>query len=356
MSRKTLAWANKEVETFLYILGEEDVYDVYVAAAAIDIRPTIKGTVGGGNATSELSWAIPPPPYRTEVYRTVQAPCSGNAAYLNPILCPCGLCHPSKPLQCGYTGTVEATTLVLLVLLDCLLVSSSRPFRSSSGGPPMFHLELIVIFVLQTFAPTPLQFPNMSLWIIQIAVVMLSLLISRSHQKKDPVLYCSACRAIVDELSYSISQVDPKKTINVGSFRLNADGTLQDKKVPLARSETYLSELLEEVCSSMSDYALYVDPDTQEKRYKRFAPRDNGGTDSFPDIQNFKFDGMDSSSALKFACETILEDLDEDIISLFSQNTQHVAEELCSGVSAAGSSPSLAHCVASRRNDSCTPS
>ena len=47
MSCKTLAWANKK-ETFLCILGEEDVvYDVYVAAAAIDIRPTIKGTVGG---------------------------------------------------------------------------------------------------------------------------------------------------------------------------------------------------------------------------------------------------------------------------------------------------------------------
>ncbi|CAL8268926.1 unnamed protein product [Boreogadus saida] len=41
------------------------------------------------------------------------------------------------PLPCGYTGTMKATTLVLLVLLDCLLVSSSRPFRSSSGGPPM---------------------------------------------------------------------------------------------------------------------------------------------------------------------------------------------------------------------------
>ncbi|CAL8389889.1 unnamed protein product [Boreogadus saida] len=40
---KTLAWANKEVETFVCILGEEDVvYDVYVAAAAIDIRPTTK--------------------------------------------------------------------------------------------------------------------------------------------------------------------------------------------------------------------------------------------------------------------------------------------------------------------------
>ncbi|CAL8370608.1 unnamed protein product [Boreogadus saida] len=47
MSRKKLAWANKEVETFVCILGEEDVvYDVYVAAAAIDIRPTTK--VGRG--------------------------------------------------------------------------------------------------------------------------------------------------------------------------------------------------------------------------------------------------------------------------------------------------------------------
>ncbi|CAL8308767.1 unnamed protein product [Boreogadus saida] len=52
MSRKTLAWVNKEVEMFVCILGEEDVvYDVYVAAAAIDIRPTTKaldhlGTLG----------------------------------------------------------------------------------------------------------------------------------------------------------------------------------------------------------------------------------------------------------------------------------------------------------------------
>ncbi|CAL8337955.1 unnamed protein product [Boreogadus saida] len=46
MSRKKLAWANKEVETFVSILGEEDVvYDVYVAAAAIDIRPTTKELV-----------------------------------------------------------------------------------------------------------------------------------------------------------------------------------------------------------------------------------------------------------------------------------------------------------------------
>ena len=72
MSRKKLAWANKEVEAFVCILAEEDVvYDVYVAAAVIDIRPATKGTVGSGNATSERSWAIPPPPYRTFAIRSV---------------------------------------------------------------------------------------------------------------------------------------------------------------------------------------------------------------------------------------------------------------------------------------------
>ncbi|CAL8301614.1 unnamed protein product [Boreogadus saida] len=76
---KTLAWANKEMETFVCILGEEDVvYDVYVAAAAIDIRPTTKGTVGSGYATSELSWAnrsLPTAPLRSDPFRTLQWKC-----------------------------------------------------------------------------------------------------------------------------------------------------------------------------------------------------------------------------------------------------------------------------------------
>ncbi|CAL8253333.1 unnamed protein product [Boreogadus saida] len=51
---KTLAWANKEVETFVCILGEEDVvYDVYVAAAAIDIRPTTKAAHSVSSSASQ---------------------------------------------------------------------------------------------------------------------------------------------------------------------------------------------------------------------------------------------------------------------------------------------------------------
>ncbi|XP_040911505.1 protein canopy-1 [Toxotes jaculatrix] len=173
----------------------------------------------------------------------------------------------------------------------------------------------------------------MGSWIIQTAVMVLSVFISSGQGKRDKVLYCSACRAIVDELNYSISQVDPKKTINVGSFRLNPDGTLKDKKVPLARSETHLSELLDGVCGSMSDYALHVDPDTQHKQYMRFAPRSSGAAGDFPDFKNFQFDGPEAPSALKFACETVVEELEDDIISLFSEGAEHVQEELCNRVS-----------------------
>uniref|UniRef100_A0A3Q0RG70 Canopy FGF signaling regulator 1 n=1 Tax=Amphilophus citrinellus TaxID=61819 RepID=A0A3Q0RG70_AMPCI len=174
----------------------------------------------------------------------------------------------------------------------------------------------------------------MTSWIIQMMLMLLSVFTGSSQGKRDKVLYCSACKAIVDELNYSISQVDPKKTINVGSFRLNPDGTMKDKKVPFARSETHLSELLDGVCNSMSDYALYVDPDTQHKQYRRFAPRSSGATGDFPDFKNFQFDGPEASNDLKFACETVVEELEDEIITMLSRDSREsVHKELCNRVS-----------------------
>ncbi|KAL0966097.1 hypothetical protein UPYG_G00290890 [Umbra pygmaea] len=192
---------------------------------------------------------------------------------------------------------------------------------------------------------------NMVAWIIQIAMVAMSILMEPTEGKKDKVLYCSACRAIVDELNYSISQIDPKKTIHVGGFRLNPDGSLTDKKVPLARSESNLSELLEGVCDRMTDYALHVDPVTKKEQYKRFAPRSSNAGD-FPDFNNFKFDGPEGSDALKFACESILEEFEDDIFSLFAKETDHVVDKLCNEISGTVSEEMLwflsyqaAHCL-----------
>ncbi|KAI1902020.1 hypothetical protein AGOR_G00040410 [Albula goreensis] len=167
---------------------------------------------------------------------------------------------------------------------------------------------------------------------VTLVFVAMSIFFKPSEGKKDDMLYCSACRAVTDELNYSISQVDPKKTIHVGGFRLNPDGSLNDRKVPFARSETHLMELLEGVCNNMSDYALHVDPETKEKLYKRFAPRGNGDR-GFPDLQNFQFDGPQGSNSLKFACESFVEEFEDDIILLFSREADHVVDKLCSEIS-----------------------
>ncbi|MEQ2263031.1 hypothetical protein XENORESO_002261 [Xenotaenia resolanae] len=103
--------------------------------------------------------------------------------------------------------------------------------------------------------------------------------------------------------------------------------------VPFARSETHLSELLDGVCNSMNDYALYVDPETHHKQYRRFAPRSSGSSENFPDFKNFQFDGPEASNNLKFACETLVEELEDDIISLLGQDEGNVQEELCNRVS-----------------------
>lgn len=186
----------------------------------------------------------------------------------------------------------------------------------------------------------------MSPWWLQqtgLALLVLTVLLRITTAKKDEVLYCSACRAIADELNYSISQTDPKKTIHVGGFRVQPDGSLRDKKVPFARSETHLTELLEGVCNSMSDYALHEDPETKEKSYKRFAPRSNGNSQDsgdFPDFNNFKFSGPEGSDSLKFACESIVEELEDDIISLFAHESDQAGDRLCGEISG--------HCKASK--------
>jgi len=41
----------------------------------------------------------------------------------------------------------------------------------------------------------------------------------------------SACRALVDEMEWAISQVDPRKMIQMGSFRINPDGSQSVKEV-----------------------------------------------------------------------------------------------------------------------------
>lgn len=42
--------------------------------------------------------------------------------------------------------------------------------------------------------------------------------------------------------------------MEVGNYKLDANGNLVQKSVPISQSETYLSEVLDGICAKMDDY------------------------------------------------------------------------------------------------------
>ncbi|KAG7280496.1 hypothetical protein CRUP_022025 [Coryphaenoides rupestris] len=136
---------------------------------------------------------------------------------------------------------------------------------------------------------------------------------------------CGACRALVDEMEWAISQVDPKKTTQTGSFRINPDGSQSIREIPLARSEGNLLELMENVCERMKDYGERMEPSSSRKTYVRVVSRNGEAMD----LSEAKLDSTVTSS-LKYACETIAEQNEDELIEFFSHETDNVKDKLCS--------------------------
>ncbi|XP_004692686.2 PREDICTED: protein canopy homolog 2 [Condylura cristata] len=157
--------------------------------------------------------------------------------------------------------------------------------------------------------------------------LLLGALLGTAWARRSQDLHCGACRALVDELEWEIAQVDPKKTIQMGSFRINPDGSQSVVEVPYARSEAHLTELLEEVCDRMKEYGEQIDPSTHRKNYVRVVGRN--GDPSEPDLQGIRIDS-DISGTLKFACESIVEEYEDELIEFFSREANNVKDRLCS--------------------------
>ncbi|TKC49675.1 hypothetical protein EI555_007404 [Monodon monoceros] len=98
-------------------------------------------------------------------------------------------------------------------------------------------------------------------------------------------------------------------------------------QIPLAQSEAFLTDLLDKVCERMNDYKLEEDPVTKEKTFKRFAPRK--GDKIYEEFLKFSF-YSDAYRHLKFSCETIREEYEDEIFSLIAQEAHCLADKLCS--------------------------
>ncbi|XP_044281180.1 protein canopy homolog 1 isoform X2 [Varanus komodoensis] len=144
--------------------------------------------------------------------------------------------------------------------------------------------------------------------------------------QRDPEVFCGACKALADELTYDIKKIGPTRTVNSGTFRLNPDGTRGKKKIPFAKSETFLTDILENICDRMNDYQLQDDPVTKKKIFKRYAPRKDD--EIYPLYKKYFF-YSDAYKPLKYACETIIEQYEDEIFRLIAQEADFLADKLC---------------------------
>uniref|UniRef100_UPI00398F19FE protein canopy homolog 2-like n=1 Tax=Pristiophorus japonicus TaxID=55135 RepID=UPI00398F19FE len=156
-------------------------------------------------------------------------------------------------------------------------------------------------------------------------LMVISSLSDISLARRSADLYCGACRALVDEIEWEISQVDPEKVIETGSFVLGPDGMPMAIEVPYARSETFLLELLERVCEHMTEYGEQTHPATQRRSYLRVLSRDGVSADL-----HHTHSSADGIANLKLACEKLAEEYEDEFIEFFSHETSNVKDRLCS--------------------------
>lgn len=52
----------------------------------------------------------------------------------------------------------------------------------------------------------------------------------------------------MEEMLLAIAKVDPKKRADVGGYRMDSEGKSVTRTVQYSKSETYLTELMENIC------------------------------------------------------------------------------------------------------------
>uniref|UniRef100_A0A182NTD8 DUF3456 domain-containing protein n=1 Tax=Anopheles dirus TaxID=7168 RepID=A0A182NTD8_9DIPT len=153
--------------------------------------------------------------------------------------------------------------------------------------------------------------------------------IARPIESKE--LKCLVCKASMAEMEATVAKVDPNKKVEVGDYRLDTTGeSKKKKKILYAKSEMYLTEMMETVCDRMDDYA--------KARYKKtgrpivMKMMVDGGMN--PEMANVNFvQEGDLNKTLKHLCLEIVENYDEDIIRMFQEETVKDTDiRLCSQV------------------------
>ncbi|KAI4492097.1 hypothetical protein M0802_010105 [Mischocyttarus mexicanus] len=163
-----------------------------------------------------------------------------------------------------------------------------------------------------------------------IAVTLQLCIFVKSTEIDKNYLRCLVCRATMNEMETELGKIDPSIEIEVGNYRMDAQGNSITKKVPKARSEIHISETIDEICEKMSDYVRATHRETGKLTILNLMDSSGGMNPEMSNVDLIQDDDLNKS--LKYYCEGIVEEFEEPIISLFSQGKTDVKGKLCTGI------------------------
>lgn len=130
---------------------------------------------------------------------------------------------------------------------------------------------------------------------------------------------CGACTLLVRELEWKIAELKTGEKVQVGSFRIDDKGNQQGiNKIPYARSEVHIHEILEDACFRSKEYALVVNPTTGKGVYVPRLSTDLNGDDSAA-VQ----------SKLQNACSDFLDDHEDELVNFLKKEHEEPIKEFC---------------------------
>lgn len=116
------------------------------------------------------------------------------------------------------------------------------------------------------------------------------------------------------ELNKAVLAVDKKKMVDIGNYRMDADGNTKQIKVPAHRSQVFLSDLFDTICKNLDDYVRVVYKSTGKLAVMQMIT-DKGMNPEFSKTTFITDDDLNKS--LQYYCERIFEENEDEIISVY---------------------------------------
>ncbi|KAK1135989.1 hypothetical protein K0M31_000558 [Melipona bicolor] len=138
-------------------------------------------------------------------------------------------------------------------------------------------------------------------------------------------------KSTIKEIEEELAKIDPSRQIEVGNYRLDAQGNVIHKKIPLAQSEVHISDILDNICEKMSDYVRATYKSNGQLTILNLLSPSGGMNPEMSKVDIIQDNDLNKS--LKYYCEGIVEEFEDSMISLFVQKENNIKEKLCMNIS-----------------------